>query len=69
VECSERERLKIELARSLHAIIESTDRFHDAVMAVTLGSVTALDQELRIAIAAKELALEAFVQHCSDHGC
>jgi hypothetical protein len=50
---------------SLDAIVECADRFHDAVTAVRLGSVTVLDEELRNAIAAKELGLEAFLLHCS----
>jgi hypothetical protein len=57
------------VARSLGAIVDCANRFHDAVTAVRLGSVTVLDQKLRNAIAAKELALEAFLLHCSDHGC
>ena len=69
MECSERERLRVELMRSLDAIVEYAVRFRDAVPVVRLGSVTVLDQDLRIAIAAKELALEAFVQHCNDHAC
>ena len=69
VKCSDRERLKTEVARSLDGIVESADRFHDALTAVRLGSVTVLDQKLRNAIAAKELALEEFLVHCSDHGC
>ena len=37
--------------------------------AARLESVRVLDQELRIAVAAKEVAFEAFIQHCNDHGC
>lgn len=69
MECLERERLKTELARSLDAIVACAGRFHDAVTAARLESVRVLDQELRIAVAAKEVAFEAFIQHCNDHGC
>lgn len=57
------------MARSLKGVVECADRFRDAVTADRLGSVTFLDQKLRNAIAAKELALEAFRLHCSEHGC
>jgi hypothetical protein len=69
-ECSERERLSVEVQQTLIDIIVFAERLRDAVVNSLEGpSVIKLDKDLENALGAKERAFGALAQHRKDHGC
>jgi uncharacterized ferritin-like protein (DUF455 family) len=69
VNCSEQDRLRTDAARALDAIIELSDKLLDALDSVQTESLTILKNDLESAMAAKNRAFAALVQHREEHGC
>jgi hypothetical protein len=69
VDCSTRDQLIVEAARTLDKIIELSDKLLDALQAVPPESLVGLDKDLENAMGAKERALGALAQHRNEHGC